>query len=502
MITRKFKYELSNESMRKTIDLYNHQYNSVYRFIFNRIVDSGNSLSLADLRSFYSTLEGVDLIDQCMFHCAISEAKATYESRKALKAPVKKRRETEEDYQKRLKKFEDNRFHPIFGGRKRFIMMNQAKSKKNIRKFIELKDEFNKKRLKPLKVIGEGNKRGNRKFQVFFEGGAYKVLFKPSLKDHYVFILDVKHKHIMRELEQLIEVQNNKTYPLTWAFDANYLYVSFDEKLLKNFKVKPVENRIIAIDMNPNYIGYSIVQWRSSGRYKVIDKGLYDLKNLNKLVKTFKTNTKAKRERWKKIQRKRTNLKEYVLKKIAQDLISKAIHFKCQSFGLEALKFKPGDKQKGSFFNKLCNQDWNRNDLIEGLEKRCNCFGIIFNKVEAKWSSMTGNYLFRHLNMPDPILASIEIGRRTYELTAQYRTKTKEIRHCIVWPSDSEFNKEHAKSMEEFSIPSQMSIRQAVQYVSKNFGKMVRVSLDQFKDLEFSKWKSQKSLVSFVNKFS
>ena len=254
--------------------------------------------------------------------------------------------------------------------------------------------------------------------------------------------------------------------------------------------------------MNPNYIGYSIVQWRSSGRYEVIDKGLYDLRSLNKLDKPFKTDTKAKQKRWRKIKKKRTNLKEYVLKKIAQDLISKAIHFKCQSFGVEALKFKPGDKQKGSFFNKLCNQDWNRHDLVEALERRCNCFGIIFNKVDARWSSMTGNYLFRHLNMPDPILASIEIGRRSYELSAQYALKTKEKRHSIVWPIESEFKIEHAKSMEEFCMTHQMTIRQVVQYVSKNFGKMVRVSLDRFEDLKFSKWKSQKSLVSFVNKFS
>ena len=243
MITRKFKYMLQNESMKEAIDSYHHQYNSVYRFIFNRIVDSNNSLSLSDLRSLYGTLKGVDLIDQCMFHCAISDAKASYESRKALEVPVKKKRESEEDYQKRLEEFEDNRFHPVFGGRKRFIMMNQAKSRGDIERFNELKKEFKKRRQIPLRVIGEGNKKGNRKFQVFFEGDTYKVLFKPSLKDHYVFILKINHKHIQKELEQLIEIQSKKTYPLTWPFDDKYLYVSFDEKILKNFKVKPIENR-------------------------------------------------------------------------------------------------------------------------------------------------------------------------------------------------------------------------------------------------------------------
>lgn len=502
MITCKFKYELLNRLTGEILESYRRQYSAVYRFIFNRIVDSGNTLSLSELRSFYGTLDGIELIDQCMFHCAISEAKATYESRKALEAPVKKRKESEEDFQKRLDRFEQKRFKPVFGGQKRFMQMNQAKSEGDLDKFNKLKEEFDDKRLMPLKVIGEGNKKGNRKFQVFFEDGQFKVLFKPTRNDHYVFNIKNINKKYPRILSQLILAQEKKEYPLTWAFDSNCLYVSFDEKLLDNFKVQPVKNRVIAVDLNPNYIGYSIVQWRSSGQYEVIDKGLYDLKNLNKLVKLVKTNTKAKREKWRKIQKKRTNLKEYVLHKIAQDLVSKAIHFKCQSFAVEDLKFNPGDKGKGSFFNRLCIQDWNRNILTESIERRCNCFGILFKKVNSSWSSMTGNYLFRHLCLPDPILASIEIGRRAYEFISQYILKDKPLRHNIVWPSTSDFKEVHTKSAEEFGVDCQKSISQAVKEVSKNFGMMIRVSLDQFEDLKFSKWKSQKSLVSFVSNFS
>ena len=73
-------------------------------------------------------------------------------------------------------------------------------------------------------------------------------------------------------------------------------------------------------------------------------------------------------------------------------------------------------------------------------------------KVKPEYSSFIGNFLYRSLNLPDMILASIEIGRRGYEFYNQYISKTKEIKKNIVRPNLSMFQKLYLKSLEEFKL--------------------------------------------------
>ena len=57
----------------------------------------------------------------------------------------------------------------------------------------------------------------------------------------------------------------------------------FDEKQLyqRNETLKTKTNRVMAIDLNPNYIGWSIVDWKSSNEFNVVKHGVYSLKLLN-----------------------------------------------------------------------------------------------------------------------------------------------------------------------------------------------------------------------------
>ena len=73
-------------------------------------------------------------------------------------------------------------------------------------------------------------------------------------------------------------------------------------------------------------------------------------------------------------------------------------------------------------------------------------------KVKPEYSSFIGNFLYRSLNLPDMVLASIEIGRRGYEFYNQYISKTKEIKKNIIKPDLSMFNKLYLKSLEEFKL--------------------------------------------------
>jgi hypothetical protein len=47
-------------------------------------------------------------------------------------------------------------------------------------------------------------------------------------------------------------------------------------------------------------------------------------------------------------------------------------------------------------------------------------------EVKPEYSSFIGNFLFRSLNKPDMVLASIELSRRGYEYFNQYIVKLKE----------------------------------------------------------------------------
>ena len=116
------------------------------------------------------------------------------------------------------------------------------------------------------------------------------------------------------------------------------------------------------------------------------------------------------------------------------------------------MKIKSDDKNKGKKFNKLVNNLWNRNALVNNLTKRCNIFNIKLLKVKPEYSSFIGNFLYRSLNLPDMILASIELGRRAYEFYNQYITKVKEIKKNIVRPNLTEFRELYLKSLEEFKL--------------------------------------------------
>ena len=132
----------------------------------------------------------------------------------------------------------------------------------------------------------------------------------------------------------------------------------------------------------------------------------------------------------------------------------------------------------GKKFNKLVNNLWNRNALVNNLTKRCNIFNIKLLKVKPEYSSFIGNFLYRSLNLPDMILASIELGRRAYEYFNQYILRTKEQTKNIIQPRISDFRHFYKKSLEEFQIEdNQLSLRE-LYYIFKKSKVLYRLSID------------------------
>ena len=251
----------------------------------------------------------------------------------------------------------------------------------------------------------------------------------------------------------------------------------------------------MALDLNPNYIGWSIVDWVSSSDFKVIKSGIYNFKSLNDKEKEFKDlkldSSHPKRKHLSN--KRRTEVFE-----VSKNLINKALYYKCQIFSVEDLNIQTKDSGLGKNFNKLVNNQWIRTDLVSNLEKRCNIFGIKFLKVKPEYSSFIGNFLYRSLNLPDMVLASVEISRRAFEFYNQYISKSKEIRKNIVRPSLVDFRELYLKSLEEFELQPVYKDLIELYYFFKKSKLLYRLSLDKF-CLEFSSCFSIKSQLSVYN---
>ena len=244
--------------------------------------------------------------------------------------------------------------------------------------------------------------------------------------------------------------------------------------------------------MNPNYIGWSIVDWKSENQFNIIKTGIYSIKELND--KDFD----LKGKHYSSDSKERiylNNKRKYETLQITKNIINKAIYYKCQIVSIEDLKIKSDDKNKGKKFNKLVNNLWNRNALVNNLQKRCNIFNIKLLKVKQEYSSFIGNFLYRRLNLPDMILASIELGRRAYEYYNQYISRTKEQKKNIIQPDIKLFNNLVIKSLEEFNIQrEQFKDLVEIYYFLKKSKCKYRLSIDQF-NLKTQIQFSRKSLI-------
>ena len=449
MQTIKLKYHTSEENL-KVISDFQRQYSSCLHYLYNRLKDNP-SVTEKELRCCQKDLNNIDLIKSYLFQCAIKEAKQIIESNDK---PI------------------------IFGGKNLFFRrMNNLISK----------DEYKTKKLNPIYIIGEKPKHSNRLVQI--NNDLNSITFKPS-KNHHIVLQLVGVKNRLSILEKLFYCQLNNSIPITYKINQEYICISFDETILASNDYMPVKNRVFAIDLNPNYIGWSITDWKSSSDFDIVKSGVYSIKDLNDYdfsLKNLGYSSDSKQRRHVSNKRRHESFQ------ISKNLINIARHYRCELFGIEDLNIKSSNKENCSRFNRLCNNIWNRNALTNNLSKRCNVFGIKILKVKANYSSFIGNLLFRDLNMPDMVLASIEIGRRAFEFNNQYIQKTKEIQHNIIQPKISDFKDLVSKSLEEFGVKERFGSLIDLYYVFKNSKLKYRVPLSE--SLEFYRFDSSRSRI-------
>ena len=168
----------------------------------------------------------------------------------------------------------------------------------------------------------------------------------------------------------------------------------------------------------------SVVDWLDEDRFNIVDKKVYSLKSLSDEYKRLKEQ-KLKSNDPLKIHLSNKRRQESIL--IAKQIIIQARHYKVESIALEDLNIKSKNLDKGKNYNYLVNNQWIRNDFINTLRKYCNLFKIKLIEVKPEYSSFCGNIMFRHLNLPDMVLSSIEISRRGYEFNLQYLQQKEDV---------------------------------------------------------------------------
>ena len=143
------------------------------------------------------------------------------------------------------------------------------------------KEEFKDSRNIGILSEGEMNRKGNRLFQIDVEND--KFIYKRKCKEHYdleiVEKLSDKRKQILSRLQSLM---SEKKIPVTIRLKKDHIYLSYDEKIVENYRKfhNLFQNRVLGIDLNPNYFGISIIEFNHQNKYKVIHKEVIDVSKL------------------------------------------------------------------------------------------------------------------------------------------------------------------------------------------------------------------------------
>ena len=267
------------------------------------------------------------------------------------------------------------------------------------------KEQFKQKRLVPLCSIGEKQYKGNRLFDFDFRN--YRIVFKPSNSVRKEIVFCPVKKKLAQELATVQELADQKKMPVTVKFTDKHLFLTYDESLIYNEAYKGLKhNRVLGIDMNPNYIGVSVIEFDKNDKFKVFHKEVFDLTRLTKPSGESSQHNKSKYY---------TNKLKHETLAIAHKINKMVDYWKCSKLAIEDLSIKPKDQNKGRAFNRLCNNRWERQLFVNKLKMLAGIHKYALVEVNPAYSSIVGNFAYGSPTTPDMVAASIEIARRAYK---------------------------------------------------------------------------------------
>lgn len=281
----------------------------------------------------------------------------------------------------------------IFGGKFNFIQRTQNKISKK---------DYQNNRLLNIISQGEMLKNGNRMFDFrIIEDN--QIIFKLNKKNHISIQLPKLKKNFKKELYELQELGLNKKLPISIEFNSEFIFITFEENLLyQKVENNLKDNRVLGLDLNPNYIGLNISEFDGE-KQDIVYSCIFDI---SKLTQKLNKSSSSKEQKYQE------NKRKFELYQICKEIQNLALYWKCKKICIEDLNIRSKQHNKGKNFNRLVNNKWNRNIIYSNLRKRCTLNNIQFVEVNPIYSSFIGNLL--NSKYPDQIAASIEISRRGY----------------------------------------------------------------------------------------
>lgn len=379
MVTLKIDYECDSN-----FNSFLKECNKVKRIAFNLFKKFEDKTEVSrKIKSSYNI--NSDLVDATIFHWQVSDA---YGIQKSCK--------------------ERNQNKLIFGSLREWKRFNSGLISK--KEFQDIRNHT------PVLFVGASNEKlGNRKIKLDLINN--QIIFKRTKCDHHFLKLKTSNSRL-KLLQKLQDYFEYNSTPITYKLSDKHIYIIFDESVLKEKEHKFLENRIASLDLNPNYIGFTIKNYSTD---EVIYKSVFNLTELNS------THNK--------------NKKDYEIIEISKTISKLCQHYQVECVGLEKLTMVSKNHGKGKKLNRLINNSWNRNKFVNNLKKRLNILGIQNQEIVCAYSSTVG--CLEHPEETDSIAAALEIGRRCYVFLNRFIKKRKEFSDKeILFPP---FNKNQIK---------------------------------------------------------
>lgn len=323
----------------------------------------------------------------------------------------------------------------IFGGKSilrkiSFLSNDKFKNEKEIHAWTE---KYNQNRLLPMYIIGDTATKSNRKFDFDFVNK--KTIFKPKkgIKIPIEFYCKKNQYRQLIKLQQMIGVM-----PISIRLNNDYLWIIFDEERLNGFAFNEVEyfkelktipkknkqakkdcwrkwaqekearmlvekksDRFISFDLNPEYIGFAILEKTSEYDFRILFKQAISLTSLNTKMGLSSSDS---------VQIKQNNKRVHELYQVWKYIFNMARHYQVANCCMEDLEFREESVNYNSAeANRKTKNLWHRTLTTNAIKKYCNITGIKLISINACYSSFIGNIKY---NFFDPVSSAIEIGRR------------------------------------------------------------------------------------------
>jgi len=286
----------------------------------------------------------------------------------------------------------------VFGGRRRLIERSQGKI---------TADVWKAKRLWPLAIEGHaksfGSQGGNHLVTLDMANtrlvvhGRHKTDYELKLK------LSGRSHSYRRRLVALQErCETLRDVPFSVSISDCEVRISWDVRTRIQPSAKP--GRVLSLDLNPNRIGWTVVEDAGAQDCRCIAWGVFEYSRLNRRTRLASDDPRSKAL---------NNKRRHELALIAKQVSLLARHYQAAAAISEHLSLGAKDHGKGRRFNRLVNQCWFKAGLLQPLLRRLMEAGIAHAEVNPAFSSLIANTLWADsMNIPDPACAALELGRR------------------------------------------------------------------------------------------